>query len=112
MDKSMSRRSIASDLSSHNLNNSSSKQKFSFPKASRFEQSRFGYLFFYQDVIRFIKYQPQSQAELLLLAMAARIWEYASIEIFHNPHPIIFKVSFCINAKKVSLLGLADKYMI
>lgn len=44
MDKSQSKNSIALDLSSHNLNNSSSKQKFSFPKATRFENSKFLYL--------------------------------------------------------------------
>lgn len=32
--------SLALDQSNHNLNNSSSKQKFSFPKASRFDLSK------------------------------------------------------------------------
>lgn len=32
--------SVNLDLSHHNLNNSSSKQKFSFPKASRFSLSK------------------------------------------------------------------------
>lgn len=39
IDKSLNN-SIALDLSNHNLNNSSSKQKFSFPKASRFNLSK------------------------------------------------------------------------
>ena len=40
LDKSGSHNTIALDLSSHNLNNSSSKQKFSFPKAGRFSYNK------------------------------------------------------------------------
>lgn len=40
LDKSSMRNSIGLDLSNHNLNNSSSKQKFSFPKADRFSYTK------------------------------------------------------------------------
>ena len=40
LDKSGSRNSVGLDLSNHNLNNSSSKQKFSFPKADRFKYNK------------------------------------------------------------------------
>ncbi len=42
MNQSTSKGSIALDQSNHILNNSSSKQKFSFPKASRFDASKSG----------------------------------------------------------------------
>ena len=40
MNQSMSKGSIMLDQSNHALNNSGSKQKFSFPKANRFDSSR------------------------------------------------------------------------
>ena len=40
MNQSTSKGSIGLDQSNHILNNSSSKQKFSFPKASRFDSSK------------------------------------------------------------------------
>ena len=44
MNQSTSKGSIGLDQSNHILNNSSSKQKFSFPKANRFEYSKSGYV--------------------------------------------------------------------
>jgi hypothetical protein len=43
INKSGSKNTISLDLSTHNLNNSSSKQKFLFPKANRFDNSKFLY---------------------------------------------------------------------
>ena len=58
------------DLSSHNLNNSSSKQKFSFPKADRFRYSNQSIKFIENVVVILtIKFQSANLKEQLLLAM-------------------------------------------
>lgn len=76
INKTTSKNTIDLDLSNHNLNNSSSKQRFSFPKASRFYSSKLLYFFPHIDVIRFIKFPLEGQEEQLPLVMEIKTWEY------------------------------------
>ena len=108
INKSTERNSIALDLSSHNLNNSSSKQKFSFPKASRFESSKFLYVSTNADVIRFTKYPVRDQAGLLHSGTAIKIWGFEKIDSRLSPPLIRYRANL-INVKRAFHSESVDK---
>lgn len=110
INKTSSKNTISLDLSNHNLNNSSSKQKFSFPKASRFDSSRFLYFFHHADAIRFIKCQALETGGQHPSVMEIRIWELGIIRMLLNLQPIKFKVSLEL-PKRAHYLGLEDRYL-
>ncbi len=68
------------DLSGHLLNNSSSKQKFSFPKTERFRmQQKILYLTNHIDAIATIKYPVRAPVEPPHLASDIRILDSSRI---------------------------------
>ena len=109
INKSGSKNSIGLDLSTHGLNNSSSKQKFSFPKANRFDSLKLQYIWSHKDAIHFIKCPAPVQDELHLLDMAIKILELDKIRMLRNQPPITLKASLIIE-KEALLLGMEDKY--
>ena len=64
------------DTSNHSLNNSSSKQKFSFPKTDRFRmQHKILYTLLHLDVIVSMTFLILEQAEQLHSVTAIKPWE-------------------------------------
>lgn len=76
------------DTSNHILNNSTSKQKFSFPKTQRFGQgSKTLYFQFNSDVIVTTKYPPPGQAGPPPLATDTKTSDSESTNLFRPLAP-------------------------
>lgn len=110
INNSSSKNSLGLDLSTHNLNNSSSKQKFSFPKASRFDSLKLQYIRTHLDAIRFIKYPARDLDALLPSAMATRTSVFALIAMHHNQQPIILTVSSIVAEEGLLLDPVVTKW--
>lgn len=104
--------SLALDQSNHNLNNSSSKQKFSFPKASRFDLSKSMYKNYnFSDVIHIMMFHHHAMADQPLLGMVIKIWESVQIVMLQSHALTILKANFKdqLNPREGHHLELEDK---
>lgn len=91
------------DTSNHSLNNSSSKQKFSFPKTDRFRmQGKILYILSHSDAIVSMRYQVPAQAGLRRSATGTKLWGWGT-NVISLP---LAHTSWVLSSKKMNTKDL------
>ena len=92
------------DTSLHTLNNSSSKQKYSFSKNDRFRYTKPTLFSPHAEAMSCIKSPPPGPAGSLPSAMAKRTWAWGLI----NLYPPLAPTSWGRSLRRISILGLTS----